>query len=114
MNHKKVFIGRVDTHRLKDQVVVVEPADEKLKAELEKEVGQGPGFADKHFSLTLYFQVARHGGTVEQNVRPGITTIYVHTGMTLKGRLVAQRGQVGIFVSPVTSKGILRLDAVSG
>ena len=46
MNHKKVFIGRVDTHRLKDQVVVVEPADEKLKAELEKEVGQGPGFAD--------------------------------------------------------------------
>ena len=46
MNHKKVFFGRVDTHRLKDQVVVVEPADEKLKAELEKEVGQGPGFAD--------------------------------------------------------------------
>ena len=33
----------MDTHRLKDQVVVVEPADEKLKAELEKEVGQGPG-----------------------------------------------------------------------
>ena len=29
---------RVDTHRLKGQVVVVEPADEKLKAELEKEV----------------------------------------------------------------------------
>ena len=46
MNHRKVFFGRVDTHRLKDQVVVVEPADEKLKAELEKEVGQGPGFGD--------------------------------------------------------------------
>ena len=42
---REVFF-RVDTHRLKDQVVVVEPADEKLKAELEKEVGQGPGFAD--------------------------------------------------------------------
>ena len=34
---KPVYI-RVDTHRLKGQVVVVEPADEKLKAELEKEV----------------------------------------------------------------------------
>ena len=56
-----------------------------------------------HFSSTLYLQVARHGGTVEQNVRPGITTIYVHTGMTLKGRLVAQRGQVRIFVSSGTS-----------
>ena len=94
-------------------MVVVEPADEKLKAELEKEVGQGPGFADKHFSSTMYLQVARHGGTVEQNVRPGITTIYVHTGMTLKGRLVAQRGQVRIFVSSGTSQGLL-LDAVSG
>ena len=31
-------LARVDTHRLKGQVVVVEPADEKLKAELEKEV----------------------------------------------------------------------------
>merc|ERR1719447_635333 len=72
-----LHLTRIDTHRLKDQVVVVEPADEKLKAELEKEV-------------------ARHGGTVEQNVRPGITTIYVHTGMTLKGRLVAQRGQVDV------------------
>ena len=32
------FLARIDTHRLKGQVVVVEPADEKLKAELEKEV----------------------------------------------------------------------------
>ena len=32
------FLTRVDTHRLKGQVVVVEAADEKLKAELEKEV----------------------------------------------------------------------------
>ena len=49
MNHKKVFIGRVDTHRLKDQVVVVEPADEKLKAELEKEVRLVPEFATNIF-----------------------------------------------------------------
>ena len=46
MNHKTVSFGRVDTHRLKDQVVVVEPADEKLKAELEKEVRHVPEFAD--------------------------------------------------------------------
>ena len=58
--------------------------------------------------------MARHGGTVEQNVRPGITTIYVHTGMTLKGRLVAQRGQVRMFLPPGTSEGILLLDSVSG
>ena len=32
------FLARVDTHQLKGQVVVVEAADEKLKAELEKEV----------------------------------------------------------------------------
>ena len=40
-------------------------------------------------------KVARHGGKVEQNVIPGKTTIYVHTGMTLKGRLVAERVREG-------------------
>ena len=38
MVEMSIFLARVDTHRLKGQVVVVEPADEKLKAELEKEV----------------------------------------------------------------------------
>lgn len=70
-------LTRVDSHSLRGQVVVVEPADGELKAQLEK-------------------AVARHGGKVEQNVRPGVTTLYVHTGMTLKGRNVAARGQVDV------------------
>ena len=69
--------ARVDSHLLAGQVIVVEPNDERLKGELER-------------------AAARHGGRVEQNVRPGVTTVYVHTGMTLKGRLVAERGQVDV------------------
>ena len=53
----------MDTHRLKDQVVVVEPADEKLKAELEKEVGQGPGLGTNIF---LQRCICRLRDTAEQ------------------------------------------------
>ena len=31
-------------------------------------------------------------------MRPGRTTLYVHTGMTLKGKNVAARGEVGIVI----------------
>lgn len=67
----------VQTHDLKDKVVVVEPADAALKARLEA-------------------IVARHGGTVEQNVREGVTFCYVETGLKMKAKAVVRSGKYDV------------------
>lgn len=66
------------SHSLKDKVVVVEPGRlPSLKREVER-------------------LVMKHGGLVEQNLRAGRTSLYVETGLTVKGRGVLQRGEVDI------------------
>ena len=66
------------SHDLKGKVVVVEPGKSvKLKQEVER-------------------LVKMHGGKVEQNVRKGITGLYVETGMTLKGRHVVDKAEIDV------------------
>jgi hypothetical protein len=60
----------VETHDLKDKVVVVEPANAKLKARLEA-------------------VVVKYGGKIEQNVKDGRTFCYVETGYKVKAKNVA-------------------------
>ena len=63
---------RVDTHCLKGKVVVVEPGNVQMKLKLER-------------------LVVKHSGKVEQNVRPGHTSLYIETGMTIKARNVVDQ-----------------------
>jgi len=71
---------RVDTHCLKGKVVVVEPGNIQMKSKLEK-------------------LVVKHGGKVEQNVRPGHTTHYIETGMTIKAKNVVNQQVVDVIRS---------------
>ena len=66
------------SHGLKDKVVVVEPGRNiRLKKLVEK-------------------LVVKHGGLVEQNVMVGRTSLYVETGMTVKGQGEVKRGVVDV------------------
>ena len=71
---------RVDTHCLKGKVVVVEPGNVQMKLKLER-------------------LVVKHGGKVEQNVRPGHTSLYIETGMTIKARNVVDQQVVDVIRS---------------
>jgi len=75
-----LVMERVDTHCLKGKVVVVEPGNVQMKTKLEK-------------------LVVKHGGKVEQNVRPGHTTHYIETGMTIKARNVVNQQVVDVIKS---------------
>jgi len=75
-----LVMERVDTHCLKGKVVVVEPGNAQIKTKLEK-------------------LVVKHGGKVEQNVRPGHTTHYIETGMTIKARNVVSQEVVDVIKS---------------
>ena len=72
-----LVMERVDTHCLKGKVVVVEPGNVQMKSELER-------------------LVVKHGGKVEQNVRPGHTNLYIETGMTIKARNVVNQQVVDV------------------
>ncbi len=67
----------VETHDLKDKVIVVEPANSKLKSRLEA-------------------VVAKHGGKIEQNTTEGRTFCYVETGYKLKAKNVAKSGKFDV------------------
>jgi hypothetical protein len=61
--------------------VVVEPClDVELKRRLER-------------------TVVRHGGTVEQNVRPGVTSCYVQSEAKLRAKTVVNQGIVDVVKS---------------
>ncbi len=71
-------LERIDTFHLKGHIVVVEPClDLELKQRLER-------------------VVVRHGGKVEQNVRPGATSCYVQTEGALRAKVVVSRGVVDV------------------
>ena len=70
----------VETHDLKGKVIVVEPANAKLKARLEA-------------------TVVKHGGKVEQNPSEGRTTYYVETGFKIKAKNVARSGKYDVVKS---------------
>ena len=70
----------VETHDLKGKVIVVEPANAKLKARLEA-------------------AVVKHGGKVEQNPSEGRTTCYVETGFKIKAKNVARSGKYDVVKS---------------
>ncbi|XP_059090430.1 DNA ligase 4-like [Tigriopus californicus] len=59
----------IESHNLKDQVIVIEPTNGVLKAQLEA-------------------IVVKHGGIVEQNPVEGRTFCYVETGMKMKAKSV--------------------------
>ena len=67
----------VETHDLKGKVVVVEPANAKLKARLEA-------------------AVVKLGGKVEQNPTEGRTDCYVETGFKIKAKNVARSGKFDV------------------
>lgn len=74
-------LERVETHHLKGRIVVVEPSlDVELKRRLER-------------------AVVRHGGTVEQNVRPGVTSCYVQSEGKLRAKNVVNQGVVDVVKS---------------
>jgi DNA ligase-4 len=71
-------LERIDTFHLKGRIVVVEPSlDVELKRRLER-------------------IVIKHGGTVEQNVRPGITSCYVQSEGKLRAKNVVSLGLVDV------------------
>ena len=70
----------VSSHSLLDKVVVVEPVHLEKKRKIEQ-------------------LVTRHGGKVEQNVRPGKTDLYVETGMKVKGRNIVASETVDVVSS---------------
>ena len=75
---QQLDLGSSVSRCLDKKVVVVEPGrDDELKIEVEK-------------------LVVKHGGKVEQNVRRGITSLYVETGMTVKGRGVVSRKELDV------------------
>lgn len=76
--HQDYSNERIDTFHLKGKVVVVEPSrDVELKHKLER-------------------IVVKHGGTVEQNARPGRTFCYVQTAGTVKAHNVVEQGLVDV------------------
>ena len=40
--------------------------------------------------------VVKHGGKVEQNVKDGHTSVFIETGMKIKGKNVVERGTVDV------------------
>ena len=71
-------LERIDTFHLKGRIVVVEPSlDVELKRRLER-------------------AVVRHGGSVEQNVRPGATSCYVQSEGKLRAKNVVNQGLVDV------------------
>lgn len=74
-------LERIDTFHMKGRIVVVEPClDVAVKRRLER-------------------AVIRHGGTVEQNVRPGITSCYVQSEGKLRAKNVVHQGLVDVVKS---------------
>ena len=70
----------VETHDLKGKIIVVEPANAKLKARLEA-------------------AAVKHGGKVEQNPSEGRTTCYVETGFKIKAKNVVRSGKYDVVKS---------------
>ena len=86
--HKDYANERVETHQLKDKVVVVEPClDVALKHQCER-------------------IIVKHGGKIEQNVRHGITSFYVETAGTAKSANIVGEGRLDV----VKSSWVLQCD----